>query len=116
LEQGTAGWELHRAVAPIEGEPIIDKRHSSAFQDTILHDRLRRSEVDRVVIAGMQTEYCVDSACRAAAALDYQVVLVSDAHTTFDTSVLSAVQIIAHHNLTLDGGFVELAAAEHIRF
>jgi nicotinamidase-related amidase len=115
LERATAGWEFHRAVTPREGEPVIDKQHSSAFHDTILDDRLKRSEVDKVVIVGMQTEYCVDSACRAAAALGYQVVLVSDAHTTFDTSVLSAAQIVAHHNLTLGGGFVELAAAEDIR-
>jgi nicotinamidase-related amidase len=116
LERGTAGWELHRAVMPKEGEPIIDKWHSSAFRDTILDDTLKRSGVDKVVIVGMQTEYCVDSACRAAVALGYQVVLVSDAHTTFDTSVLSAAQIIAHHNLTLGGGFVEVAPADRTRF
>jgi nicotinamidase-related amidase len=64
----------------------------------------------------MQTEYCVDSACRAAAALGYRSVLVSDAHTTFDTSVLSAAQIIAHHNLTLGDSFAELALAREVRF
>jgi nicotinamidase-related amidase len=116
LERGTAGWELHPLVAPIEGEAVVDKRHSGVFQDTTLHERLQRSEIDKVVIAGMQTEYCVDSACRAAAALGYQVVLVSDAHTTFDTSVLSAAQIIAHHNLTLGGSFAELAPTDHLRF
>jgi nicotinamidase-related amidase len=116
LERETAGWQFHPAVAPRKGEPVIDKRHSSAFQDTPLHERLKRSEVDEVVIAGMQTEYCVDSACRAAAALGYRVVLASDAHTTFDTSALSATQIIAHHNLTLGGGFAELVATDQIGF
>jgi nicotinamidase-related amidase len=115
LERGTAAWELHPLVAPREDEAVVDKRHSSAFQDTTLHERLQRSEIDKVVIAGMQTEYCVDSACRAAAALGYRVVLASDAHTTFDTSALSATQIVAHHNLTL-GSFGELAATDEIRF
>jgi nicotinamidase-related amidase len=79
--------------------------------------RNMRALVDRTdcVIAGMQTEFCVDSACRAAAALGYRVVLASDAHTSFDTSVLSATQIVAHHNLTLRG-FGEVAATDEIRF
>jgi nicotinamidase-related amidase len=116
LASDTAGWKLHPAVAPKENEPVVDKRHSSAFQNTTLHEQLKRSQIDKLVIAGMQTEYCVDSACRAAAALGYQVVLVSDAHTTFDTTVLSAERIIAHHNLTLGDGFGELARTDQILF
>jgi nicotinamidase-related amidase len=100
-------------VAPKEDEAVVDKRHSSAFQDTTLHERLQRSEIDTLVIAGMQTEYCVDSARRAAAANGYRVVLASDGHTTSLRSV--AAQIIADHNLTLDG-FGELAATDEIRF
>jgi len=68
------------------------------------------------VIAGMQTEMCVDSACRAAAALDYRVTLVSDGHTTWDTPGLTADRIIAHHNRLLGSGFVDLAEAEQVRF
>ncbi|HEV2098688.1 MAG TPA: cysteine hydrolase family protein [Stellaceae bacterium] len=115
LERETAGWRLHPLVSPQKHEPVVDKQHSSCFQDTTLHQQLQASQIDKVVIAGMQTEYCVDSACRAAAALGYRSVLVSDAHTTFDTSVLSAVQIIAHHNLTLGDGFAELALNNEVR-
>ena len=64
----------------------------------------------------MQTEMCVDSACRAAAALDYRVVLVADGHTTCDTPQLVADLIIAHHNRLLGRGFVELLDAEQVRF
>jgi nicotinamidase-related amidase len=116
LERGTTGWKFHRLATPREGEPIVDKRHSSAFQDTTLHEQLQRSQINKLIMAGMQSEYCVDSTCRAAVALGYHPVLVSDAHTTFDTPVLSAAQIIAHHNLTLGGNFAELASTEHLRF
>jgi nicotinamidase-related amidase len=115
LAKGSAGWPHHPAVAPRGGETVIEKRHSSAFHDTDFHARLTRASVDRLVIAGMQTEMCVDSACRAAAALGYRVVLASDAHTTFDTRVLPAERIVAHHNNTLDGAFVELLPVDEIR-
>lgn len=116
LARGSTGWAVHDAVRPIAGEPVIEKRHCSAFQDTDLHERLVRAGIDKIVIAGLQTQYCVDTTCRAASALGFRTTLASDAHTTFDTGVLSAAQIIAHHNDTLGGGFVELAASNEIDF
>ena len=98
------------------GELIIDKRHSSAFHDTDFHARLTERGIDRIVIAGLQTEMCVDSACRAAVALGYRVVLASDGHTTWDTPALPAERIIAHHNRTLGRGFAELSTAMDVRF
>jgi nicotinamidase-related amidase len=110
------GWEIHPDVAPLPGEPVVGKTRCSAFPGTELDMHLKRLGIARLVIAGMQTEYCIDTNCRAAADLGYKVVLAKDGHTTFDTPVLSAAQIIAHHNRTLDGSFVELAAAADIAF
>ena len=101
LAKGSAGWPHHPLVAPLAGEIVVEKRHSSAFHDTDLHRRLIDAGIDRLVIAGMQTEMCVDSACRGAVALGYPVVLVSDGHTTYDTPVIPADRIIAHHNRLL---------------
>jgi nicotinamidase-related amidase len=116
LAKGSAGWPHHPLVAPREGEMVVEKRHSSAFHGTNLHRRLSLAGIDRLVVAGMQTEMCVDSACRGAAALDYRVVLVADGHTTFDTPVVGADLIIAHHNHLLGSGFVELVDARQVRF
>jgi nicotinamidase-related amidase len=110
------GWEIHPDVAPRPGEPVIGKDRCSAFPGTDLDAQLKRLGITRLVIAGMQTEYCIDTNCRAAADLGYKVVLAKDAHTTFDSPVLSAHQIIAHHNRVLGGSFVELAAAGDIEF
>ena len=116
LAKGSAGWPHHPMVAPRAGEMVVEKRHSSAFHDTDLHRRLSDAGIDRLVVAGMQTEMCVDSACRGAAALDYRVVLVADAHTTYDTPVIGADLIIAHHNRLLSRAFVELVEARQVRF
>ena len=68
LERDTPGWEIHPAVSPKDGEPIVDKDRCSAFDATDLHERLRVLGIERLVIAGMQTEYCIDTNCRAATA------------------------------------------------
>src|SRR3546814_7764060 len=45
LERHAPGWEIHPAVAPLDGEPVIDKDSCSAFHGTDLHERLQaRSE------------------------------------------------------------------------
>ena len=63
----------------------------------------------------MQTEMCVESTCRGAVSLDYQVTLVADAHTTYDTAVISAEQIIAHHNRIWGRSFADLVTSDMLR-
>jgi nicotinamidase-related amidase len=117
LERGTPGWDIHPSVAPVAQEPVIDKDRCSAFHGTNLHEQLKAQGITRLVIAGMQTEYCIDTACRNANGLGYTIILASDAHTTFDMPELSAAQIISHHNRTLMlGGFVALKKAAEISF
>jgi nicotinamidase-related amidase len=116
LEKNSSGWFHHAAVAPQAGETIIDKRQSSAFHGTDFHNALQKAGVDHLIVGGMQTQMCVESTVRGAVALGYRVTLVEDAHTTYDTPVLSAAQIIAHHNDIWGGRFATLVKAEQIRF
>lgn len=115
-EPGAPAWDIHPAIAPTEGEPVVQKRHPDAFQETTLREALESRGIKRLVVAGMQTEYCVDTTCRRAYSLGYDVTLVSDAHSTWDTEHLTAPQIIAHHNATLGGWFVKLEATSDIPF
>jgi nicotinamidase-related amidase len=110
------GFALHPELRPREDEPVVVKRYCNAFQDTDLADRLKALGVAGVTICGLQTEYCVDTACRAAFAGGLKVTLAQDAHTTFDTPVMPAAAIIRHHNTTLGAGFVTLKATHEIRF
>ncbi|WP_339547615.1 isochorismatase family protein [Pseudomonas sp. RA_35y_Pfl2_P32] len=90
-------------------EVIFEKTRPSAFAATPLADWLRERGAEGVVIAGLKTQYCVDSTCRAVRDLD--AVLVEDAHSCSDTEVLSAEQTVAHHNATLAGPFCRLVRA-----
>lgn len=101
LAVGSPGWEIHPAIAPAEGELIIHKRAADSFYETSLQEQLSKREIERIVVAGCRTQFCVDTTCRSAVSLGYDVTLASDAHTTTD-DVLTVAQIIAHHNSTLD--------------
>lgn len=103
LEAETADWAIHPAILPRAGEPVIRKKASDSFYQTRLAEELRTREISHLIIAGAMTEYCVDTTCRRAITSGYDVTLVADAHLTRDTPVLTAAQIIAHHNRVLDG-------------
>lgn len=102
FEVGGHGWQIFPVVAPIDNELIISKRASDAFYETPLQTELDSRKIQNLVVVGCRTEYCIDTTCRRATTLGYNVVLAADAHTTTDNEVLSAAQIIGHHNTTLD--------------
>jgi len=116
FEPGGADWHIHPAVAPREGEPVIQKWACSAFYQTDLDQQLRAKDIGALTIAGLQTEFCIDTACRVAQSLGYAVTLVADAHSTFDSPTLSAAQIIDHHNRVLSGIVAKVCPAGEIRF
>ncbi|QBD74710.1 cysteine hydrolase [Ktedonosporobacter rubrisoli] len=116
LEIGTDGWQIHPAIAPREGEVVIQKRMPDSFYGTNLHEVLSAHEIKHLIVTGIQTDCCVDTTCRRASSLEYDVTLVQDAHSTWDNEILSAAQIIAHHNTILDGWFVTLKTADSISF
>jgi nicotinamidase-related amidase len=110
LETGTAGWKIHKAAKPTDGEPVVRKRESDSFFETSLQRELAYKGIRRLVVAGAMTEFCVDTTCRRATSLGFDVTLVGDAHLTRDTDILSAAQIVAHHNLVLN----DFGAGEHV--
>jgi nicotinamidase-related amidase len=115
-QPGTPGWEIHPAIAPTEDDTVVQKSHPDAFQDTSLQRELESRGINKLVITGIQTEYCVDTTCRRAYSLGYKVTLVEDAHSTWDSDHLTASQIIEHHNAVLGGWFAELKALGEIEF
>jgi len=110
LETHTKGWEIHHSLNRVDGEPIVRKRESDSFFETELQGELGKRGVTSLIVAGGMTEYCVDTTCRRATSLGYDVTLAGDARLTRDNKVLSAASIIAHHNFVLD----DFGAGEHV--
>lgn len=102
--------------ADAERDTLFDKTRPNCFFGTGLVRWLAEAGADEVAIAGMKTEYCVDTTCRAAADLGIRPVLIEDAHTTMDTPALRASDIVAHHNRTLSGPFATLARTAEVVF
>ncbi|MFC9415122.1 cysteine hydrolase family protein [Bacillus mobilis] len=114
LEKGTEGWKVHEAIAPQKFDRIVEKTTPDSFHKTNLNEVLREKGIEQVILSGMQTEYCVDTTTRRAFSEGYKVTLVSDAHSTFNTEVLRAEEIVKHHNAVL-GAFADVITLKDLK-
>jgi len=112
---GKPGYPFHAQIAPKRGDDVTVKTRSSAFHRTDLDAKLKRAGVDHLVVTGMQSEFCVDSAIRGAYERDYKITLVSDAHSTGDTRLAKAKDLVAIQNQIM-GDFAEVIPAADVTF
>ena len=97
LAYGTPGWQLDRSLKPREEERIFDKRFGSAFRQTGLRDYLENRGVERLVVCGMQTEYCIDTSVKVAFEFGYTVIIPASATTTYSNPFLSGDKLIHYY-------------------
>lgn len=65
--------------------------------------RLKSLGIHKLIVAGMQSEYCILNTCKGAHQLGFQVTLVSDAHSTYPSKTESAAEIRDRVNEELKG-------------
>lgn len=99
------GFQVHRDINLPADSKTFDKAATNSFYGTGLKEYLDKHEIKHVVIMGCQTEHCIDTAVRTATVSQLDVTLVGDGHSTTGSSVLSAEQIINHHNKILHGHY-----------
>jgi nicotinamidase-related amidase len=79
--------QIHAALEPLPGEPVVVKRRVSAFSGSDLDVLLRAAGADTLVLAGIATSGVVLSTLRQAADLDYRLVVLADACADADPEV-----------------------------
>ena len=99
------GFQIHEDITVPPTAVIFDKAATNSFYGTPLNAYLTENNIEHLVIMGCKTEHCIDTAVRTATIHYYDVTLVGDGHTTSHSKILSAEQIILHHNETLHGHY-----------
>ena len=76
--------ELVPAAGFQQSDLLITKRHWGAFGQTELEDILKKTGVTTIVLAGVATNFGVESTARHAVAVGFQVVIAEDACSTLE--------------------------------
>jgi len=121
LDAGIMGWwwegmclegspesEIHREIAPIGNEKVINKHRYSAFYNTDLETILRTLKVEDLVMTGIMTNMCCESTARDAYYRDYRVFFPADATGTINEEMHLASL------LNLAFGFANVTTADEV--
>ena len=78
LIRGEAGHDIIPELAPIAGEPVIDKPCKGAFYQTDLDLTLRNRGIETLFVCGVTTEVCVHTTVREANDRGYRCIVLAD--------------------------------------
>lgn len=102
--------DIKPEVAPLAGEPVIEKSVNSAFIGTDLEAQLRAAGIEALVICGLTTAHCVSTTTRMAANLGFAVELVHDACA----AVAASADTSWRDGGKTDPKFIHQAALDHL--
>jgi biuret amidohydrolase len=84
LLAGSADAEIVAEAAPAEGEPVVEKGCVNPFIGTTLEQRLRVIGAQELYLAGVATNFVVESAARHAGDSGFEVTVLEDLCAAYD--------------------------------
>ncbi|MCF7550931.1 cysteine hydrolase family protein [Pseudonocardia sp. WMMC193] len=78
LIRGEYGHDIIDELAPLPGEPVVDKPGKGSFHGTGFGDLLREKGISSLIVAGVTTEVCVHTTVREANDRGYECLVLSD--------------------------------------
>ena len=98
LSAGDDGFEIIDPLRPEPGEKVFLKTINSCFGNKDLNAYLKQQEDKRVMIVGLQTNYCIDATVKSAFERGFEVIIPEGTNSTFDNDYMTAETTVRYYN------------------
>ena len=98
LTKGRDGYEIYEEFKPLDTERIFDKKINSPFKESGLTEYLKDKGENTVIIAGLQTDYCIDAAVKCGFEHGFNIIVPAFANTTVDNKFMSGEEAYRYYN------------------
>lgn len=98
LSIGDEGFEIVDALRPEAGEKVYVKNINSCFGNKDFRAYMEQQEDKRLMIIGLQTNYCIDATVKSAFERGFDVIIPEGSNSTFDNDYMTGETTVRYYN------------------
>jgi len=95
---GDRDFEIADQVAPKAGEKVYFKTINSCFGNKDFKAYMESQEDKRLMIIGLQTNYCIDATVKSAFERGFEVIIPEGTNSTFDNDYMTGETTVRYYN------------------
>ena len=95
---GDEDFEIDPRVAPKEGEKVFVKTINSCFGNKEFKAYMEQQEDKRLMVIGLQTNYCIDATVKSAFERGFEVIVPEGTNSTFDNDYMTGETAYRYYN------------------
>ena len=112
LSAGDDGFEIADQVSPEKDEKVFVKTINSCFGNPEFRKYMEQQEDKRLMIIGLQTNYCIDATVKSAFESGYEVIIPEGTNSTFDNDYMDGETTVRYYNEDVWEGVAEVVPFE----
>ena len=98
LSAGDEDFEIVDQAAPEKGEKVFVKTINSCFGNKEFAEYMEQQKDKRLMIIGLQTNFCIDATVKSAFERGYRVIIPEGTNSTFENDYMSGETTCRYYN------------------
>ena len=98
MSVGDEDFEIVDQITPKEGEKVFTKTINSCFGNKDFKEYMENLDDKRLMIVGLQTNYCIDCTVKSAFERGFEVIIPEGTNSTFDNDYMTGEITVRYYN------------------